>query len=56
MQPPIIVNLTESSKDPTSLADVVLGSIGLAGAILLIAVICGVFVAGVLFWLRSRSA
>jgi len=35
---------------------VVLGSIGLAGAILLIAILCGLIGAAVLFWIRSRSA
>ena len=55
--PPIIVKIVELPHDPTGLADVLLGAIGVAGAITLIAVVCGVVFAGLLFWFRrSRSA
>jgi hypothetical protein len=52
--PPIIVKLVEPYKDPTGIADVVIGSLGLAGAMALLAVVCGLLTAGVLFFLRSR--
>jgi hypothetical protein len=51
---PIIVHIVEPPK-PSGLRDVVLGSIGLTGIIVLVAVISGFFLAGVLFWIRSRS-
>jgi len=53
--PPIIVRIIEPPRDPTGLADVLLGSIGLTGAIVLAAVLLGVIMAAVLFWIRSRS-
>jgi hypothetical protein len=37
------------------LADVLLGSLGLSGAIALGAVVLGVGLAGLMFWMRSRS-
>jgi hypothetical protein len=54
--PPIIVKLIEAPHDPTGLADVLLGALGLSGVIALIAVVCGVAVAVLLFWFRRRSA
>jgi hypothetical protein len=53
---PIIVKIIEPPHDPTGIADVLIGSLGLTGAILLAAVVMGVLMAGVLFWFRSRSA
>ncbi len=55
---PIVVKLLEPPGDPTlnGLRDVLIGSIGLTGAILLIAVVSGLVVGGLLFWLRSRQA
>ena len=54
--PPIIVKLIEPPKDPTEgLADVLLGSLGIAGVLTLVAVLLGVVMAGVLFWIRSRN-
>ena len=55
--PPIIVKLIEPPpKDPTEgLADVLLGSLGIAGVLALLAVLLGVVMAGVLFWIRSRN-
>ena len=55
-QRPIIVKLVELPSDPTGLADVLIGALGLTGAIVVIAVLLGVLMAGVLFWIRSRSA
>jgi len=54
--PPIIVKIVETPKDPTGLADVLLGALGLSGVILLIAVVCGLAFAALLFWFRRRSA
>jgi hypothetical protein len=54
-QPPIIVKLVEPPRDPTGIAHVVIGALGLTGAITLIAVVLGLLVAGVMFWVRSRS-
>jgi hypothetical protein len=53
---PIIVKIVETPHDPTGLADVLIGSIGLTGAILLLALVIGLLFGSVLFWLRSRSA
>jgi hypothetical protein len=54
-QQPIIVRIVEPPK-PSRLVDVVVGSLGLTGAIVLVAVIGGFILAGLLFWIRSRSA
>lgn len=58
-QPPFIVNITEPPGDPNglgALADVLLGSLGLTGVIVLFAIVTGAIVGGLLFWVRSRSA
>jgi hypothetical protein len=55
-QKPIIVKLMETPHDPTGLADVLIGSLGLTGAIVLLAVVTGAIFAGVLFWYRSRTS
>ena len=54
-KPPIIVKLVDLPKDPTGLADVLVGALGLTGVIVLIAVILGAVLAGVMFWKRSRT-
>ena len=53
---PIIVKIMPQEGDPTGLADVLIGSLGLTGVLVLLAVIAAVVFAGVLFWIRSRSA
>jgi len=53
---PIIVKIVETPHDPTGLAEVLIGSIGLTGVILLLALVVGLLFGSVLFWLRSRSA
>ena len=53
-QKPIIVKLIELPHDPTGLADVMIGSIGLTGVIVLLALVTGALFGGVLFWYRSR--
>jgi hypothetical protein len=52
---PVIVKIIETPTDPTGLADKLLGALGLTGAILLLAVICGGLVAGAMTWWRRRS-
>jgi hypothetical protein len=52
--PPIIVKLIEPNNDPIGLADVVIGALGLSGALAVCAILLGVLLAGVLFLVRSR--
>jgi hypothetical protein len=54
-KPPVIVKLIETPHDPTGIADVLIGSLGLTGAIVLLAIVSGALFAGVLFWVRSRN-
>ena len=53
--PPIIVKLIEPNNDPIGLADVVIGALGLSGALAVCAILLGVVLAGVLFFVRSRN-
>ena len=55
-QQPIFIKITGHPNEVTSLKDVVLGSLGLAGVIALLAILTGCALAGVLCWIRSRSA
>lgn len=43
-----------TSGDPTGLADVLLGALGLSGALIVLALILAVAFAALLFWRRSR--
>ena len=52
---PIIVKLVEPPRDPIGLAGVLIGALGLAGAITLVAIASGVVTAAIIFWVRSRS-
>ena len=52
---PIIVKIIETPKDPTGIADVLLGSLGLTGVIVLVALLFGLVFGGVLFWIRRRQ-
>ena len=52
---PIIVKIMPQEGDPTGLADVLIGALGLTGVLVLLAVIAAVVFGGVLFWVRSRS-
>jgi len=54
-QNPVIVKIVETPHDPTGLADVLLGSLGITPVIVLAAVLMGALFAGVLFWMRSRN-
>jgi hypothetical protein len=54
---PIIVKIIEPAKSELSgLSDVLIGSLGLTGVITLAALLMGVLLAGVMFWVRSRQA
>jgi hypothetical protein len=58
-QNPVIVRIIKPPEDTTGLStlrDVLIGSLGLTGAILLAAFVLGVAVAGVMYWVRHRSA
>ena len=52
---PMIVKIIEPKKDPTGLADVLIGALGLTGVMVLLAVLAAAVFAGVLFWRRSRK-
>ena len=54
---PVFVKIISPEKDTTGLAqlrDVLIGSLGLTGTIVLMAVVMGVVVAGVMYWVRNR--
>ena len=53
---PVIVKIVETPSDPTGLADVLIGSLGLTGVIVLLALLLGLLFGAVLFWMRSRAA
>jgi len=53
-QAPIIVRIAPT-RDPTGLAGVLLGALGLTGALVLGALVAGALVAGILFLVRSRK-
>jgi hypothetical protein len=54
---PIIVKIPQepAKSELSGLADVLLGSLGLTGVIVLAAVLLGVLMAAVMFWVRSRQ-
>jgi hypothetical protein len=53
---PIIVKIVEPAKSElTGLSDVLIGSLGLTGVITLGALLMGLLLAGVMFWVRSRQ-
>jgi hypothetical protein len=54
---PIIVKIVEPAKSElTGLSDVLIGSLGLTGVITLGALLIGLLLAGVMFWVRSRQS
>jgi len=53
-QSQIVVKLVDPHKDE-GLADVLLKSLGLTGVMVLVAIVAGLIMAGVLFYLRSRK-
>jgi len=55
-QDPVVVRIIEPNKDLVGLEDVLFGSLGLTGVLVLVSVVAALLFAGVLFWFRSRSA
>jgi hypothetical protein len=55
IQDPMLVKLIEPESELERLAGVLIGSLGVAGVITLLAVIVGFGVGALMFWLRSRS-
>jgi ABC-type phosphate transport system permease subunit len=55
---PIIVRIPQDppKSELSGLADVLLGSLGLTGVIVVAAVLFGAVMAGVMFWVRSRES
>jgi hypothetical protein len=56
---PVIVRIISPPKDTsglTALRDVLIGSLGLTGTIVLAAAVLGAGLAVVMFWVRRRSA
>ena len=53
---PLIVKIIEPPKDPTGLADVLVGVLGLSSVLGLAAVSIGVVIGVIIFWVRSRRS
>jgi hypothetical protein len=53
---PIIVKIIETPKDPTGLADVLIGVLGLSSVLSLATISIGVAIGALIFWLRSRRS
>jgi hypothetical protein len=52
----IIVKLLPPESELAALSDVLIGSLGLSGALALVCMLLGLVVGGLLFWVRRRSA
>jgi hypothetical protein len=53
---PVFIDIVEPPPNPAAeIVDVLVGSFGLAGVILILALIIGVGLGGVMLWLRSRN-
>jgi hypothetical protein len=50
--PPIIVRVVEQPVHKTSLADIIFGSLGLVGVLLIAAAVCGLVLAGVVIGIK----
>jgi hypothetical protein len=53
---PVIVRIIEPNKDLVGLEDILFGSLGLTGVLVLLSVVAALLFAGLLIWFRSRSA
>lgn len=51
--PPIIVKLVEPHQ--TSVADVLIGALGITGVLVVVAAVAGLLVGGLMYWLRART-
>ena len=53
---PVIIDIAKpKSGDPTGLADVLIGALGLTAVLILLAVLVAGLFAGALFWWRSKT-
>ena len=50
--PPIIVRVVEQPVHKTSLADIIFGSLGLVGILLIAAAVCGLMLAGLVIGIK----
>jgi hypothetical protein len=56
LQEPIIVRIIEPPDDPIGdIGNVLMSALGISGVITVAALLVGVLVGGLLFWMRSRS-
>ncbi len=53
---PVIVRIIEPPKDPTGLADVLVGVLGLSSVLGLAAISIGIAIGVLIFWVRSRRS
>ena len=53
---PVIVRIIEPPKDPTGLADVLIGVLGLSTVLGVAAISIGVAIGVLIFWVRSRRS
>ena len=53
---PVIVKIIVQPKDPTGLADVLMGALGLTGVLGVAAIAIGIAIGAVIFWMRSRRS
>jgi hypothetical protein len=55
-QTPVVIDIRQPPESELSqLSDVLIGTLGIAGVLMLVAVLFGAAIAGVMFWLRSRA-
>ncbi len=53
---PIIVKIIEPPTDPTGLADVLLGVLNLSSVLGVAAIVIGISIGVVIYWVRSRRS
>ena len=53
---PVIVKIIEPPTDPTGLADVLVGVLGLSTVLGIAAISIGIAIGGLIFWVRSRRS
>lgn len=51
----VIVRLVEPAGDPTGISQVLIGALGLTGALIAFAVLAALIFGGLLIWFRSRA-
>jgi hypothetical protein len=55
-QEPLIVKIIEPPRDPTGLADVLIGVLGLSSVLGLAAIAIGIGIGALIYWFRSRRS